>query len=388
MWYKQIFAQAVARLKSEQVRCRGHWRYPAACGDAFVPRAPARTILTFRRLGCYYYNRFVLVTAVGSLPVRIGAQFPRYRKNGNTHQMIYVFWKGSSATSRYRLKSASCQKAYRGKIRMDSTLSLDMRPSTFSEIIGRKISSRPSRTSWGRACPAPSCWSAHMAAAKQAGVVDCKVHPRLGFQRPAAGAGNQRRELPQDYRHPQTGQGCGAYPMVGKYGVIIMAGAAAYQTRTADFAQGIGGARIAHRVDYLHSSRKRLTVGCIAAISLLACGESRAEKRAVLIARAAAQLRHTGDTARLRGGCNQGQADKPAQNPASISAVPQRYFGAGRCQFHAVCGSPGILRDLHGRSIRPVGQGLHPAVDCGKGNRQAGSRSSLWPGSLRRCAIS
>jgi hypothetical protein len=36
----------------------------------------------------------VLVTAVGSLPVRIGAQFPKYRKVGNTHQMIYIFWKG------------------------------------------------------------------------------------------------------------------------------------------------------------------------------------------------------------------------------------------------------------------------------------------------------
>ena len=39
MWYKQIFAQAVARLKWNRFCCRGDWRYPAACGDAFVPRA-------------------------------------------------------------------------------------------------------------------------------------------------------------------------------------------------------------------------------------------------------------------------------------------------------------------------------------------------------------
>ena len=48
-------------------------------------------------------------------------------------------------------------------------------------------------------------------------------------------------------------EGCGAYPMVGKYGVIIMDEA---QQLTKDAQQilreGIGGARIAHRVDYLH----------------------------------------------------------------------------------------------------------------------------------------
>ena len=68
------------------------------------------TILTFQELGCYYYNRFVLVTAVGSLPVRIGAQFPRYRKNGNTHQMIYVFWKGDDDHKQIPAEIGACQK--------------------------------------------------------------------------------------------------------------------------------------------------------------------------------------------------------------------------------------------------------------------------------------
>jgi len=34
------------------------------------------------------------VTAVGSLPIRIGRQFQGYRKLGKTHQNVLVFYKG------------------------------------------------------------------------------------------------------------------------------------------------------------------------------------------------------------------------------------------------------------------------------------------------------
>lgn len=94
MWYKQIFAQAVARLKWNRFAAVVIGDIRRHVGMHSYQGLEHDTILTFQELGCYYYNRFVLVTAVGSLPVRIGAQFPRYRKNGNTHQMIYVFWKG------------------------------------------------------------------------------------------------------------------------------------------------------------------------------------------------------------------------------------------------------------------------------------------------------
>jgi hypothetical protein len=40
------------------------------------------------------YNEAVLVTAVGSLPIRIGAQFTSGRKLGKTHQNVLVFYKG------------------------------------------------------------------------------------------------------------------------------------------------------------------------------------------------------------------------------------------------------------------------------------------------------
>lgn len=114
-WYKNIVRQAVDRLKWNRFAAvvvgdvRDHTPLHSYQGSKDKnTRCPhcsgilerehlgleADTIRIFRELGLYYYNRFALVTAIGSLPVRIGTQFPTYRKNGNTHQMVYVFWKG------------------------------------------------------------------------------------------------------------------------------------------------------------------------------------------------------------------------------------------------------------------------------------------------------
>ena len=40
------------------------------------------------------YNEAILVTAVGSLPIRVGKQFSSGRKLGQTHQNVLVFVKG------------------------------------------------------------------------------------------------------------------------------------------------------------------------------------------------------------------------------------------------------------------------------------------------------
>jgi hypothetical protein len=40
------------------------------------------------------YNDAVLVTAVGSLPIRVARQFEISRKLGRTHQSVLVFVKG------------------------------------------------------------------------------------------------------------------------------------------------------------------------------------------------------------------------------------------------------------------------------------------------------
>ena len=42
----------------------------------------------------HLYNEAVLVTAVGSLPVRVSRQFEIGRKLGKTHQNVLVFCKG------------------------------------------------------------------------------------------------------------------------------------------------------------------------------------------------------------------------------------------------------------------------------------------------------
>ena len=52
------------------------------------------TITAFKNAGLQYYNEAVLVTAVGSLPIRTRCAFQSTRKLGRTHQNILIFVKG------------------------------------------------------------------------------------------------------------------------------------------------------------------------------------------------------------------------------------------------------------------------------------------------------
>ncbi len=52
------------------------------------------TIKAFKNAGMQYYNEMILVTSVGSLPIRAGRQFDAGRKIGKTHQNVLVFLKG------------------------------------------------------------------------------------------------------------------------------------------------------------------------------------------------------------------------------------------------------------------------------------------------------
>ncbi len=90
--YREIIRLAVARLNDNRFACfvvgdvrdkRGH--YYDFVGD---------TVQAFRDAGCEYYNEAILVTAVGSLPIRVGRQFEAGRKLGKTHQNVLVFVKG------------------------------------------------------------------------------------------------------------------------------------------------------------------------------------------------------------------------------------------------------------------------------------------------------
>ncbi len=90
--YRACIAAACAMLKENRFACfvvgdfrdkRGHYR-------DFV----SLTIAGFREAGMPLYNEAILVTCVGSLPVRVTKQFEVSRKLGKTHQNILVFVKG------------------------------------------------------------------------------------------------------------------------------------------------------------------------------------------------------------------------------------------------------------------------------------------------------
>jgi DNA modification methylase len=52
------------------------------------------TVAGFEAAGMHFYNEAILVTSVGSLPIRAGRAFSATRKLGKTHQNVLVFVKG------------------------------------------------------------------------------------------------------------------------------------------------------------------------------------------------------------------------------------------------------------------------------------------------------
>lgn len=54
------------------------------------------TVRALTDAGLHFYNECILVTAVGSLPVRAGRAFAASRKLGKTHQQVLVFVKGDA----------------------------------------------------------------------------------------------------------------------------------------------------------------------------------------------------------------------------------------------------------------------------------------------------
>lgn len=95
VWYEDIFKQCVAHLRDRRFLAVkvGEIRDDVGTYRNFV----GDNTTVFRRLGLHYYNELILVTAVGSLPIRIGKQFAAGRKIGKTHQQVLVYWKGDPA---------------------------------------------------------------------------------------------------------------------------------------------------------------------------------------------------------------------------------------------------------------------------------------------------
>jgi ParB-like chromosome segregation protein Spo0J len=90
--YFEIIAKACSRLKEDRFACFvvGDVRDKKGNYYNFV----GDTVEAFRAAGLHFYNEAILVTCVGSLPIRAGKQFTAGRKLGKTHQNVLVFVKG------------------------------------------------------------------------------------------------------------------------------------------------------------------------------------------------------------------------------------------------------------------------------------------------------
>ncbi len=92
--YRQIIKNTVDLLNNDRFICIivGEVRdKKTGIYYEFVPD----TIEAFKDAGCFYYNELILITCVGSLPLRAGKAFKASRKIGKTHQNILVFCKGN-----------------------------------------------------------------------------------------------------------------------------------------------------------------------------------------------------------------------------------------------------------------------------------------------------
>lgn len=90
--YRAIIAACVAMLKANRFACFvvGDVRDKKGFYRGFV----RDTEHAFEDAGANLYNEAVLVTSVGSLPIRVGKQFTSGRKLGKTHQNVLTFCKG------------------------------------------------------------------------------------------------------------------------------------------------------------------------------------------------------------------------------------------------------------------------------------------------------
>ena len=90
--YFDIIAKACARLKDNRFACFvvGDVRDKRGSYYNFV----GDTVEAFKAAGLHFYNEAILVTSVGSLPIRVSKQFTSGRKLGKTHQNVLVFVKG------------------------------------------------------------------------------------------------------------------------------------------------------------------------------------------------------------------------------------------------------------------------------------------------------
>jgi len=89
--YAKIINKSCQRLNDNRFACFVVGDYRNKQG--FYNNFPGDTIWAFREAGLELYNEAILVTAVGSLPIRVAGGM-KNRKLGKTHQNVLIFFKG------------------------------------------------------------------------------------------------------------------------------------------------------------------------------------------------------------------------------------------------------------------------------------------------------
>lgn len=101
--YREVIAGAASLLKPDRFACFVVGDVREKRGTGPYRNFVADTIQAFLDAGMRLYNEAILLTALGSAPIRAGKQFAASRKLGKTHQNVLVFvrgdWKRAVAAS-------------------------------------------------------------------------------------------------------------------------------------------------------------------------------------------------------------------------------------------------------------------------------------------------
>lgn len=99
--YSEILNKTVSMLKDDRFACVVVGNYRDKKG--YLRDLVGLTVRAMEKAGARYYNDFVVVTPIGSLPIRAGKAFQATRKMGRTHQYALIFVKGDPRKATARL---------------------------------------------------------------------------------------------------------------------------------------------------------------------------------------------------------------------------------------------------------------------------------------------
>ena len=133
--YRIIVAETCALLKPDRFAC-------FVVGDVrdkkgFYYGFPWHTVEAFEAAGLRLYNEAVLVTAVGSLPIRAGKQFAATRKLGRTHQNVLCFVKGNPRVATRAI--GECDFGDGGPGSTEETREVNEQPSGSDDEYGERL---------------------------------------------------------------------------------------------------------------------------------------------------------------------------------------------------------------------------------------------------------